>query len=56
MKAKIISMWSIKCDSASFLSSNIDQPKIEANTNNGLPPSVLSGRLSDSSSGDRRVS
>jgi hypothetical protein len=33
----------------------IKRPKTEVHTDNGLPPSVLSGRVSHSSSGDRRV-
>jgi hypothetical protein len=32
-----------------------DKPKTEVHTDNGLPPSVLSDRVSHSSSGDRRV-
>jgi hypothetical protein len=32
-----------------------EKPKTEVYTNNRLPPSVLSGRVSYSSSGDRRV-
>ena len=33
----------------------VEKPKTEVHTDNGLPPSVLSGRVSRSSSGDRRV-
>jgi len=33
----------------------VEKPKTEVHTDNGLPPSVLSGRVSCSSSGDRRV-
>jgi hypothetical protein len=33
----------------------VEKPKTEVYTDNGLPPSVLSGRVSHSSSGDRRV-
>jgi hypothetical protein len=32
-----------------------EKPKTQVHTDNGLPPSVLSGRVSHSSSGDRRV-
>ncbi len=34
---------------------NLLMPKIEVHTNNGLNPLVLSGRVSCSSSGDRKV-
>jgi hypothetical protein len=34
----------------------IKKPKTEARTDNRLPASVLPGRVSHSSSGDRRVS
>ncbi len=33
----------------------VEKPKTEVRTDNGLPPSMLSGRVSHSSSGDRRV-
>ncbi len=33
----------------------VEKPKTEALTNNGLLPSVLFGRMSHSSSGDKRV-
>jgi hypothetical protein len=33
----------------------VEKPKTEMHTDNGLPPSVLSGRVSCFSSGDRRV-
>ncbi len=33
----------------------VEEPKTEVHTNNRLPPSVLSGRVSHSCSGDRRV-
>ncbi len=33
----------------------VKNPKTEVHTDNGLPPSALSGRVSCSSSGDRRV-
>jgi hypothetical protein len=33
----------------------VEKPKTEVLTDNGLPPSVLSCRVSNSSSGDRRV-
>jgi hypothetical protein len=33
----------------------IKKPKTEVHTDNRLPPSMLSGRVSHSSSGDRRV-
>ncbi len=33
----------------------VKEPKTEVHTDNGLPLSVLSGRVSHSSSGDRRV-
>ncbi len=33
----------------------VKKPKTEAHTDNILPPSVLSGRVSHSISGDRRV-
>ncbi len=33
----------------------VKKPKTEVHTDNGLPPSVLSGSVSCSSSGDRRV-
>jgi hypothetical protein len=33
----------------------VEKPKTEVHPDNGLPPSVLSGRVSHSRSGDRRV-
>jgi hypothetical protein len=33
----------------------VEKPKTEVQSDNGLPPSVLSGRASCSTSGDRRV-
>jgi hypothetical protein len=33
----------------------VEKPKTEVDTDNGLPPSVLSGSVSHSSSGDRTV-
>jgi hypothetical protein len=33
----------------------VEKPKTDADTDNGLPPSMLSGRVSCSNSGDRRV-
>ncbi len=33
----------------------VKKPQTEVHTDNGLPPSVLSGRVCHSSSGDRRV-
>ncbi len=33
----------------------LEKPKTEVHTDNGLPPSVLFGRVIHSSSGDRRV-
>ncbi len=33
----------------------VEKPKAEVHTDNRLPPSVLSGRVCHSSSGDRRV-
>jgi hypothetical protein len=33
----------------------VQKPKTEVHVDNGLPPSVLSGRVSNSSSRDRRV-
>jgi hypothetical protein len=48
-------VWKWKHDSMPLLLAMAEKPKTEVHTDNELPPSVLSGRVSHSSSGDRRV-
>ncbi len=55
MKNALLEEFHLQMLSVSLLLAVVKMPKTEVHTDNGLPPSVLSGRVNCSSSGDIRV-